>query len=84
MLWKASTPASGVRKFGIPRALRCSRAGFTLASPIQQPSTGLAAGEKPAPTARATASGSPPALGEWISSTPSAPRSFSAASSAAR
>jgi hypothetical protein len=83
MLLKASTAASGVRNTGMCLLLSRWRAERTVASPIQQPSTGLECGEKTSPTAAATASASVPALGEKISSTPSTLRSATAACMAA-
>ncbi len=84
MLPKAPTAASGVRKFGMAAVRSTSRAGPTVASPIQQASSGLPMRRLASASACATSVASVPGLGEWMASTPSIWRSFSAASMAAR
>ena len=64
ILEKASTPASGVRKVGIPAALSRLRASPTLASPIQQVNKGLPTDLCICTRACATRLGSAPSLGE--------------------
>ena len=82
MLPKAPTAASGVRKVGICALRRILRAGTTVASPIQQLSSGLGASRLASARAWATPSASAPGLGEKMANTPSICRSENAACSA--
>jgi len=81
---KAPTAASGVRKLGMLASVSTERAAPTAASPIQQVSKGLESWGLLSATACAAATGSPPILGEWMTSRPSMPLSRLAASMAAR
>ena len=64
MLPKAPTAASGVRKLGICASASAWRAAPTDESPIQQATSGLASRGLICTSSRATASASPPNLGE--------------------
>ncbi len=55
----------------MPASLSSTRASPTVASPIQHESSGLYVVGSSAATARATAIGSTPVLGEWIARMPS-------------
>ena len=63
MLPKAPTAASGVRKLAIAASFSTRRASSTEASPIQQPSSGLAVAALAATTARAVSVASEPICG---------------------
>ena len=83
MLPNAPTAASGVRKVAMPASLSSTRASPTVASPIQHDSSGLYVVGNSAATARATASGSTPALGECMARMPSTSLSAAATRMAA-